>query len=100
MADKDEYREVLEEFVNDIENTGGVHYEPDGTCAPAANEGWSDLGLTYLHACQVLGRKPVISMPDCPECEMDMVLDGDTVVCPGCGYYPGRLDDEGEHETA
>lgn len=52
-------RAVLEEFVQDIESTGGVADNEHGLTAPVADPEWSDLGETYGRACRVLGRKPV-----------------------------------------
>lgn len=45
----------LEQFVEDIESTGGVLESSDGLYAPVADPGWVDLGHTYLNACSLLG---------------------------------------------
>lgn len=47
------YRKVLEEFVRDINDTGGV-VRVGVSLAPSADLGWTDLGVTYKHACSVL----------------------------------------------
>ena len=55
-----EVEAILLEFINDIEQTGGVVECLDGLHAPVADEDWIDLGETYLKACRALGREPVI----------------------------------------
>jgi hypothetical protein len=58
---EDRVREALEalrEFVSDINVTGGVVENPDGTYSPAADEDWVDLGQTYMRACEALGLTP------------------------------------------
>lgn len=86
--ERDALKAVVLEFVRDVEDTGGVNFYPDQSCAPAGDEDWKDLGVTYLHACQALGKKPIVSAPDCPECGLDMVLSGAgdelTAVCLHC----------------
>lgn len=46
----------LEQFVEDIESTGGVLEASDGLYAPVSDPDWIDLGHTYLGACSLLGR--------------------------------------------
>lgn len=52
---EEQYREILEEFVRDINDTGGVIKHRDGYVVPAADEDWIDLGTTYAKAYGVLG---------------------------------------------
>lgn len=63
---------VLEEFVHDIEATGGVvpAESPEASglwFAPEVDHSWADLGTTYLNACAALGRVPVVTK-DCCKC--------------------------------
>lgn len=50
--------EVVREFVDDIESTGGVTRHEEGYLAPLgdADQAWTDLGGTYVKACQILHR--------------------------------------------
>lgn len=54
-------QDVLTEFVNDVEKSGGVSESDTGIYRPAADPEWTDLGATYIHACQALGRKPKVN---------------------------------------
>jgi len=53
----EEPREMLLEFLQAIESTGGVTRYPDGTPAPVADPEWTDLGDLYVRACNALGRE-------------------------------------------
>jgi hypothetical protein len=51
--------DVLWEFVEDIDSTGGLGYSyEEKQAAPAADLRWTALAVTYKKACRVLGRKP------------------------------------------
>jgi hypothetical protein len=50
---------VLEEFIQDINDTGGVVRTRKGHCVPVIDEDWIDLGHTYLRACAVLNKTPL-----------------------------------------
>ena len=56
--------ETLEQFVDDIDVTGGVFENREGVVAPVVAIHWTDLGVTYMKACKALGRKPKIER--CP----------------------------------
>jgi hypothetical protein len=62
--DNDRLRAALREFVHTIDATGGVLRLPSGHVAPAADEDWIDLGESYLKACCVLKRLPMIYNED------------------------------------
>ena len=49
------FRSVLEEFVQDINDTGGVKWHRKGFIVPVVDEDWIDLGSTYQRACAALG---------------------------------------------
>lgn len=53
----DQYRKLLEEFCDDVDAVGLVRNE-HGYASPYGTEGWSDIGLTYMKACELLGRQP------------------------------------------
>ena len=55
----EQMRGVLEELARDIDDTGGITRDRDGNPCPQGNPDWTDLGYTYLKACQVLGRVPL-----------------------------------------
>lgn len=51
--------EVLKEFCDDIDATGGVTRRTKAhPFVPVADESWIDLGATYMKACKILNRKP------------------------------------------
>jgi len=52
---------ALMQFVNTIENTGGL--ENDGV-SPVGDPEWIDLGDAYVKACAALDRKPMIEGGD------------------------------------
>lgn len=54
-----ELRDVLTEFVEDIDATGGIT-DNEGFMVPIADPEWIDLATTYQKACRVLGRQPLI----------------------------------------
>ncbi len=56
--------EVLNELIKDIENTDGVLRLANGLHVPLADEDWVDLGETYMNACDVLGKTPVVVEDD------------------------------------
>jgi hypothetical protein len=56
--DAEKLKAVLEEFVRDVNESGGVFTDADGRVCPRADPGWVDLGATYLKACTVLGLAP------------------------------------------
>jgi hypothetical protein len=49
---------ALEEFVEDIESTGGIVRGLADDIFPMAAPEWTDLAATYRHACEALGREP------------------------------------------
>lgn len=55
---------VLKEFVQDINDTGGlidsIEDGLEGDLVPVASTDWPDLATTYLNACKVLGVKPKV----------------------------------------
>jgi len=55
-----ECEKLLEEFVENIDDTGGLGEMKPGVFAPLADPSWSDLGDLYIRACKALGREPVI----------------------------------------
>jgi hypothetical protein len=61
---EDEFRSILEEFVEDINMTGGVVKVTSSTYGLYEDPSWTDLGATYLMACRALGCTPVISDND------------------------------------
>lgn len=63
---EDPIKEALEEFVGDIESTGGVMLSRTGKPRPEADPEWTDLGETYLKACKALGREPDVIRPPVP----------------------------------
>lgn len=67
--------DVLREFVGDVNATGGLLRWTNGNVSPAAendDDPWTDLGVTYLKACEVLGVKPEYDAED------DEIDDGGT----------------------
>jgi hypothetical protein len=56
--------DALEEFVDCIEQTGGLVQDPDHgegyEGVPEACHDWGDLGDAYISACKALGKKPMI----------------------------------------
>lgn len=50
---------ILKRFVDCINVTGGVRRLETGDIAPAFDEDFLDLGLTYMEACDVLGVQPL-----------------------------------------
>ena len=58
-------KDVLLEFVHDINATGGVcKFEGTDDYAPVGDKDWTDLGETYLKACKALRRRPHIVKED------------------------------------
>lgn len=57
-AEDDDSPEIVyaEEFVEDIDSTGGIEYDRHGYPHPVADPDWIDLGETYLKAVAALGR--------------------------------------------
>lgn len=49
---------ALQEFITDVDATGGVFQTVDGTVHPSSAEEWTDIGDTYLKACKELGVEP------------------------------------------
>ena len=60
-AGSDRCREVLVQFVQTVDVTGGVIREPGGCYAPVADPEWIDLGEAYAQACAALHRKMLIA---------------------------------------
>jgi hypothetical protein len=56
--------EVLLDLVEVIEAAGGVVHVGNGVYEPVGDRSWSDLGDTYVRACAVLGREPVVEVED------------------------------------
>ena len=68
-AERKVERAALSAFVDTIEATGGVEKLENGLHAPDADPEWIDLGETYVEACRVLGRVPLIAgEPECSAC--------------------------------
>ena len=53
-------QEALNKFVADIDATGGVFVSSSILVHPVADPEWTDLGETYMHACEALGRDPIL----------------------------------------
>jgi len=49
-------RKALMEFVQSIDNVGGVILLSNGLHVPVIDEDWIDLGEAYVEACKALGR--------------------------------------------
>lgn len=58
VKDASAIAKALEEFVNDVDATGGVAEDRKGFMVPVADPEWVDLGETYMKACGALNRKP------------------------------------------
>jgi hypothetical protein len=56
----EKFRAVIEEFIADIENTGGILQRADGLVTLTVDLEWIDLAETYQKACAVLNRSPMI----------------------------------------
>lgn len=82
--------DVLKDFIRDINDTGGVKYDRDGTAAPVADEEWSDLGETYLKACRVLGKKPIVALADCSQCSKKLPADSNH--CQSCKHINSEIE--------
>jgi hypothetical protein len=61
VNDPDQLVPVLREFVKDIDDTGGLVSDAEGSglYCPAADPTWVDLAVTYEHACAALGVDPL-----------------------------------------
>jgi hypothetical protein len=55
VSETNTIRLILEEFVRDINDTGGVWMDSKGLPHPMGEPNWIDLGVTYLKACDVIG---------------------------------------------
>jgi len=64
-------RKALMEFVQSIDNVGGVILLSNGLHVPVIDEDWIDLGEAYVEACKALGRGPRIAVIDDTESEDD-----------------------------
>jgi hypothetical protein len=62
-----ELEAVLGEFVKDVNDSGGVSFSRDGTAHPVADLSWTDLGATYVMACDALGLTPGEDGDDCED---------------------------------
>lgn len=51
--------DVIKQFIDTIDATGGVRIVDDGT-APVADEDWIDLGDAYMTACRAIDHTPKI----------------------------------------
>jgi hypothetical protein len=60
VRDPDQLVPVLREFVEDINYTGGLIADEEGSglYCPTADPTWVDLAVTYEHACEALGVDP------------------------------------------
>jgi hypothetical protein len=56
-------RAALEEFADCIDATSGI-YSENGLYYPVADPEWSDLATAYIHACEALGREPMVQTPE------------------------------------
>lgn len=54
-------KKVLAEFCDDVEAVGGIVKLRGGWNALAVDEEWVDLAETYVKACRVLKRNPVVT---------------------------------------
>lgn len=59
--DASKIAKALEEFVDDINVTGGVVEDEEGLICPVGDPEWIDLGETYMKACEALDREPKVS---------------------------------------
>jgi hypothetical protein len=57
----DRYRQVLGQFVQTVDATGGVFRDESGCHAPLADPDWIDLGEAYVEACAALGRDIILA---------------------------------------
>ena len=89
LSAEDGLLECLGHLIDTIENTGGINYQRNGTYGPAADEDWSDLADCYFEACDLTGRKPIISLADCGNCHRE--LSKEQWDCRHC-YYDNRKE--------
>jgi hypothetical protein len=82
MSKKLTMESVLLEFIQAVEDTGGVVKVRKGFVAPAADPEWGDIGAIYLDACKAVGRKPYYRSAD-------------TLKCPACDEWFGPKDFDG-----
>ena len=52
--------DILDEFIKDIEATGGVFVDEKGHWVLVADPDWIDLATTYVGACDNMNKKPMI----------------------------------------
>jgi hypothetical protein len=55
---------ALDEFIECINNTGGITINDNGFDVPAVDEEWSDLGSAYIKACEAARRQPLRQADD------------------------------------
>ena len=58
MPNEPSATDLLKEFCDDVDATGGVTRNDDGV-ATLMCDAWPDLAAVYLKACRLLGRAPV-----------------------------------------
>jgi hypothetical protein len=58
--------QILNEFCDDIESTGGLTDHDGESVGVVADPAWFDLAVTYVRACHALGREPMTHNVDPP----------------------------------
>ena len=77
MPLSDPAHRVLLSLVEAIESTGGLVPIQDGAAlAPVADLAWTDLASTYVDACRVLGREPLVARTTNAEAQEESPGDG------------------------
>lgn len=81
---EDPIKEALEEFVSDIDSTGGLMLSRTGKPRPEADPEWTDLGETYLKACKALGKEPYVAPLPSPAPSTQPADNGPVARCTTC----------------